>query len=344
MSLLRDEKACDMIRKLVSHPPYSEYISVFYEDEIESLQIYQHKGRKIIDSVRTKQGCIVPCLVLVQATGVMSNTSICKPSGLKVGIQGGILVNEHYECQSDRVNIPRHSLFAVGDAIEFPLTHPNHSQYTTIWRNWTSSREQAQDCALHSVRPVLCGKDMRSSTHRLVFSQTLRLFELYVACLGVYESDDSLDASYIWGDNQLWLMKLQFHEEKAGDEQTLHRLAGALVLGNTVKHYHIGNHLLQLIKNRCRFSQETRDQLVGNIEKFNFAHCLKELHEDDAFLERIPDPAPVRKFKNPLLKKKKKKAVKTSDQTVKKENQAEEKKHAEAVDNVTREIESKLTI
>lgn len=313
MSLFGDEKMSDHIKNLISKNPISDYVSVLYEEEIIALNIVQNENGKTIDSIDTRSGKNIKTLVLVQAIGVSPNIHLSKESGLTIGKKNGLKVNDKFECESIIYSIPKHTLFAIGDAIEFPQQIPSilenndifiNEESTAIWKNWTSSREQGEYCAKYSILPLLQNQDLISSTKLLTFSQTLRLFELYVCCHGLYKINEEFEADYYVDTNDLSIVKLNYFPLIQTDGSTLYQLVGVLILGNKSQYFQIGNNLLQIIKWNCRFSNKVREQLASNVEKFNYSHCIKIGNMNAVFDELIPDPV-AKKFVNPLLRKKK---------------------------------------
>jgi NADPH-dependent 2,4-dienoyl-CoA reductase/sulfur reductase-like enzyme/rhodanese-related sulfurtransferase len=74
------------------------------------ISMFQGESGKL-ESVRLKDGTIIPCELAVVAIGVTPNAGLAREAGLRVGTTGGIIVNEFM--QTSDVDI-----YAAGDCVE----------------------------------------------------------------------------------------------------------------------------------------------------------------------------------------------------------------------------------
>ncbi|KAG2377645.1 hypothetical protein C9374_009161 [Naegleria lovaniensis] len=284
-SLLKDDRACEMLTNLVKQK-YSKYIEIELNSEIESIHAdststEEKKGMAtsvaIVSKSRTDNEQhtkrIIPCSCIIQAVGVKSETDLAeKHLNAYIGANGGITVNEHFQVMTLHENVLTTvpNVYSIGDCAEIPLselidvsTHGNSSR--AVWKNWTSAREQAILCSHYLVDQNSGGIEDTQHQYgmktKLFFSQTPKFFGLFISCLGHYEistensTDLSTFATYYSPqpllDNNNIYMKLVFKKSKKqvepNHEQQL-KLIGALLIGPTMNEYKLGVHFLQLLK------------------------------------------------------------------------------------------------
>ncbi|KAF0983455.1 hypothetical protein FDP41_010520 [Naegleria fowleri] len=215
-SLLKDDRACEMLTNLVKQK-YSKYVEIELNSEIESIHADTNSEEKqgmvtsvtIVSKSSTNDAQmikkVIPCSCVIQAVGVKSETELAeKYLHASIGENGGIVVNEHFQVMTMRENslstIP--NVYSIGDCAEIQLselidvsTHGNTSR--AVWKNWTSAREQAILCSHYLVdkngERILTDttSSSQSPQHgtktKLFFSQTPKFFGLFISCLGHYE-------------------------------------------------------------------------------------------------------------------------------------------------------------
>lgn len=126
---------------------------------------------------------------------------------------------------------------------------------------------------------VECAKSIMNEKHlpNLIFSQTLRLFSFYVACLGEYHENEKLVVKSRKEENEY--IKLVF--EKVENK---YQLVGGLVMGDLLGHYQLGTKILNFIKSKQLVEENQLDYMT----KMDFPWTGDK---------------PVKKFVNPIKKK-----------------------------------------
>lgn len=323
LPLLQDIQACIMVTERISSPEsfYRKYLSLLRNDSVESVLTRRIGCNRVCCGIKTKHGRTVRCSVIIQAVGVESNVSLAKKSDIMIGKRGGILVDEFFLCKAREgaLNIPEGTVFAAGDCAELQINRhcpsfvgglsylrEEQEDNSVVWKNWTSAREQAIECAKCMISKI-------EPSGTVWFNQTTRLFGLYVACLGVYHFGESIgrivvkkkleaDARYI---------KLAFLEEAEG-----YRLIGSLVVGPDISDYRLGGAVLGAMRLDGHLPKEVVDRIV-EIKAAQWTSLLKAVKDvksgqakwDDTLISKIiasneTSTAPKKKFVNPLLKKK----------------------------------------
>jgi len=319
--LLQDEVASKMITDMVLKKDdstdkfqVSKYLDFVSEDAVESIIVSQQTnddGKSACIGVRAKSGQIIPCSVVIQAVGVNSNTELASDCGLQIGSKGGIIVNENFQCLSSDNATVINNVFAAGDCVELSTKYVGgglSDEQSVVWKNWTSAREQAVECA----------NSMLDSTHlksSLWFNQTLRMFGLYVACLGMYhhESTDESQSIHVFKSvnadvNRFF--KLVYHRNSTGQM----KLIGSLVIGPDMSDFRLGSLVLDTLRSEVLFSQDFAGHTINftpaqwtalvKVVKSNHKEkieCLSQ-EQEKQILEAASE-APKKRV-NPLLAKK----------------------------------------
>jgi NAD(P)H-nitrite reductase large subunit len=269
--LLQDIAASEMITKMVStgtdHSSddktkfqISDYVQLVTEDNIESIIVSQQKstrGQSACTGVRTQKDKVIPCSIVIQAVGVNSNTQLASDSGLLIGEKGGIVVNENFQCFEHETSSSFENIYAAGDCAELRASYVGgiHDKQTVVWKNWTSAREQAVECA-HAI--VNSGK----KPNNLWFNQTTKLFGLFVACLGMYHHEEKNNEESIVVKSQQTsgnhYFKLVFHS--IADNKK--KLIGSLVIGPDMTDYKLGSSVLDVLKQGISFSSDFTHNMI----------------------------------------------------------------------------------
>src|SRR5690606_36135637 len=265
---LLDLDASKMMTARLQTKLYSEHLSLVLGDEIDKIFYCTDGKRKLAVGVLTKKGKKIQCSCVIQAIGVDSNVTLAKQAGLKTGPKGGILVTDRFECSTEKTTLD--SVFSAGDCAE--IQNPGGCSDTQVWKNWTSAREQAIQCARCIMNP-------QYKPQKLWFNQTIKLFGLYVACLGNYHGTGIQDAviKKSQDDKFFRFTKLVFQQKEDKVQ-----LIGALIIGPMVSDYRLGIDVLSVLKQEKLFDQKMPDEMIKKTYEW----------------------VPKKKFKNPLLKKK----------------------------------------
>jgi NAD(P)H-nitrite reductase large subunit len=152
-----------------------------------------------LKSVRTKRGSKLPCQLLGVAFGVIRNTELLKDSGIEIGPNGGVLVDEHLRTSASNV-------FAAGDIIELRAQDQ-------VMQLWEPAQHQGRFAA-HSM----CDRHLpyNPGPHYMA----TRLYDLDFASIGQVNIES--EASQLGSAGRIAYRKLFFQED---------RLVGALLLG-----------------------------------------------------------------------------------------------------------------
>ena len=317
-SLLRDEAACDMILKLAKEK-YGKYLDIQLETQVESI-LYSDVNN-LAHSVKTSNG-IIPCSLIVQAVGVNSETSLAtKCLDASLGVNGGILVDEHFQIHSNNSTIVP-NIYCIGDCAEITTQEGK----TNVWKNWTSAREQASACAHH----ILSKKNSK-----LFFSQTPKFFGLHITCLGEYDSTDSNLQTIVIDEQIQKNIYMKFLFNTIGEQ---YQLIGALIIGPNMNEYKLGLNFLQLLKEHVYLPKAIINNTQLLVLNFNINYwsklmsLVKARKKDTPFetpeeIEKLlseltaasekkatpaVNPLAKKKFVNPLEKKKQTAASSTS--------------------------------
>ncbi|KAL0477158.1 hypothetical protein AKO1_005925 [Acrasis kona] len=306
LPLLQDEHACQMLTDRISGERFP-HLNIVRGDVIESILTCSDGS---VYGVKLTSGRTLYCRVLVQAVGVQSRTEMAQLCNLNVGKKGGILVDEYFRVKSINENSTCEHVYAAGDCAEISsesfvggLQYLKESQHdaSVAWKNWTSAREQAIECARCMTK--------NSQSGMLWFNQTSRLFGLYAACLGVYSQIANANIKVKKSDDR-------FHKFVGIVQNDVVLLIGALVIGPDVSDYKMGANTLTLLKSNTPIPCD----LFNSIDTWTLAQwtsvnkIVKEVNDgkiewskqivDKIFVEEQTE-APKKKFVNPLLRKKK---------------------------------------
>eukprot|EP01080_Neovahlkampfia_damariscottae_P009927 gene9927-2248_t len=245
---LLDFDAAEIITKRVQEK-YSKNIKIIFEDSIESIE-HQKDNKKI--NLKSKK--VIEANIIVQAVGVHPNSELGKNSGLKIGKRGGTLVNEKFECSSVDEDIPKGTIFSYcGDCTE--ITDKFYE--TANYLNWTMCREESVECAK-------CIMD-ESYEPKILFSQTLKLFNLFISCSGHYKLDENenIIVKKRIGENDEFV-KLTF--EKIENDKFI--LIGALIFGEKVNHFRLGTNVLSVMKSKKIIDEQTMNSMIKDDYKW----------------------------------------------------------------------------
>jgi NADH dehydrogenase FAD-containing subunit len=282
-SLLKDNEAAIMITDMIvkkdeefSKFRLSHYLDIITNDNVDSIVVHNGpNNRNICVAVKMSSGKQIDCSIIIQAVGVICNTKLIEDSQIKIGAKDGIMVNENFQCISKYDSKPLSNIFAIGDCAELSARYVGggiDDKESLVWKNWTSAREQAIECA----KAIVHSSNTKS---RIWFNQTLKLFGLHVACLGMYhhkvttEAEPILVLKNIDPQNKRY-MKLVFH--KIEDDR---RLIGALIIGPNIADFRIGVSVLDCLQQEMAFTHEFASQML-NLNSSQWATLVKLLKEN----------------------------------------------------------------
>ncbi|GEO64834.1 FAD-dependent oxidoreductase [Companilactobacillus nantensis] len=152
----------DDFAQLVHKNLYDNDVNVILEDGLVEVDD---------DQIRLVSGKTIKAQAVIMAIGVTPDIALAAKAGCKIGVTGGIEVNQQYE-----TSIP--DIYAVGDAIE--VTNMLTRQKTRLALAYPAQME-ARDAVDHIYgRPI--------QNKGVIGSQVIHLFDLNVASTGLTEA------------------------------------------------------------------------------------------------------------------------------------------------------------
>jgi hypothetical protein len=108
---------------------------------------------------------------------------------------------------------------------------------------------------------IECAKCIFDKTHEynITFSQTLKLFNLFIACLGNYKLEED-EKKYFTktrtGEDDEYI---KFIFEKLEDK---YLLVGAIVMGEKMSHFRLGTNVLTFMKSKKTIDELTMNEMI----------------------------------------------------------------------------------
>jgi Uncharacterized NAD(FAD)-dependent dehydrogenases len=192
--------------KKVSLIEASSHVMGTIDDDFAELvhkELYDHGVNVVLDdglaeitdsNVKLGSGREIKAQAVIVAIGVKPDTTLASKIGCKLGLTGGIAVDQHYQ-----TSIP--DIYAVGDAIE--VTHMITRKKTRLALAFPAQME-ARDAVDH-----IYGRTVEN--RGVIGSQAIHIFDINVASTGLTESEcqkDGIDyrTATVIPKNQVGLM------------------------------------------------------------------------------------------------------------------------------------------
>lgn len=157
-------------------PPLDIEMAAYVENELKNNGItvitdksavaFADKGNKII----LNDGTVLNSDLTILSIGVSPNTSIAKEAGLRLGVKGGLIVDEYYRTSAQNI-------YAVGDSII--VNHQISDQSVLIPLASPANRQGRQ------VADIISGRDVKNNGS--IGTSILRAFNLTAASTGLNE-------------------------------------------------------------------------------------------------------------------------------------------------------------
>ncbi|MFH5811350.1 FAD-dependent oxidoreductase [Companilactobacillus sp. FL22-1] len=157
----------DDFAQLVHKELYDHGVNVILDDGLAEIND---------DSIKLGSGRVIKSQAVIVAIGVKPDTTLASKIGCKLGLTGGIAVDQHYQ-----TSIP--NIYAVGDAIE--VSHMLTRKKTRLALAFPAQME-ARDAIDH-----IYGRTVE--TRGFIGSQAIHIFDINVASTGLTESECQKD-------------------------------------------------------------------------------------------------------------------------------------------------------
>lgn len=157
----------DDFAQLVHKELYDHGVNVILDDGLAEIND---------DSIKLGSGRVIKSQAVIVAIGVKPDTTLASKIGCKLGLTGGIAVDQHYQ-----TSIP--NIYAVGDAIE--VSHMLIRKKTRLALAFPAQME-ARDAIDH-----IYGRTVE--TRGFIGSQAIHIFDINVASTGLTESECQKD-------------------------------------------------------------------------------------------------------------------------------------------------------
>ncbi len=171
--------------------------------------IKEIKGKEAVEEVFFTKGASVESNLVVFATGIIPNTTICQEAGLHVN--KGIIVDDFLKSSDDNI-------FAIGECCEhkgntYGLVAPLFEQAVVLAKSLSNKETEAYKGSITSTRLKVSGVDLFSAGDYLGNSNTEELI-LLDAKVGIYKKlvicDDKIIGVILYGDTSdaSWYLKM----------------------------------------------------------------------------------------------------------------------------------------